>query len=164
MIFNHKLVAKPQRKQRCGFSLIELSIVVVIISVLAAVALPRWSDSLHSFRATNAANRIAADLALAKSAAYSSSTSLTVTFEVSAGQYTVEGVTPLNRSTGPYLIALADDPYRSRLVSAWGLTGQQSITFDGYGRPNTGGTIVVASGNSQKSIVVNANSGTAVVQ
>jgi prepilin-type N-terminal cleavage/methylation domain-containing protein len=164
VIFNHKLAARPQRQPRVGFSLIELSIVVVIMSILAAVALPRWSDSLHSFRAANAASRIAADLSLARSAAYSSSTSRTVTFDVSAGLYTVEGVTPLNHSTGPYVVTLADDPYRSRLVSVWGLTGQQSITFDGYGRPNTGGTIVIASGNLQKSIVVNANSGTAVVQ
>jgi prepilin-type N-terminal cleavage/methylation domain-containing protein len=164
MFSNHKLAAWPQKQLRVAFSLIELSIVVVIMSILAAVALPRWSDSLNSFRAANAASRIAADLALARSAAYSSSTSTTMTFDVSADQYTIEGITSLNHSTGPYVVALADDPYKSRLVSVWGLTGQQSITFDGYGRPNAGGTIVIASGNLQKSIVVNANSGTAVVQ
>ena len=153
-----------QRINRDGFTLLELAIVLLITAILTAVAVPKWAGALQSFRASTAASRIAADLALAQSAAYSSSASKTVNFSVADSQYTLVGVAPLKRSTGSYIVSLADHPYRCTLVSVWGQTGPQSITFDGYGKPNRGGTIIVAAGGNQKSIVINADSGVAVVQ
>ena len=137
---------------------------VLITGVVAAVTIPRWSGSLYKYRVKQAADRIAADLALAKSTAYSSSASKTVTFIVGSSQYSVAGITPLNSPTGTYTIQLSGDPYRSTLVSVWGQSGTQSITFNGYGLPDRGGNIVVAAGGQQKTIVVDATLGTAVVQ
>lgn len=151
------------QSNRSGFTLIELTLVLLLASILAAVAVPRWTTALQSFRVANAAHRVAADLALAKATAYSSSASRTVTFSVSNNQYTVGGVKSLNRASGPYVVVLSTDPYRSQFVSVWGQTSEQTITFDGFGKPNRGGTIVVASGGCQKSIVVDAESGVAVV-
>ena len=153
-----------QRGTRPGFSLGELMIVVIVISILAAAALPKWSSSLQKLRASNAASRIVSDLARAQSAAYGSSTAKTVTFSVTASQYTISDVASLKRSSGTYAVTLTDDPYRCSLVSVWGESGTQTITFDGYGLPNRGGTIIVAANGVQKSIVVNAATGTAVIQ
>jgi prepilin-type N-terminal cleavage/methylation domain-containing protein len=150
--------------KRGGFTLIEMAIVLLITAILAAVAVPKWANALQSFRAATAASRIAADLALAQSAAYSSSAPKTVTFTVGSSQYTIAGVAPLNRAVGTYTVSLTDHPYRCSLVSVWGQTNQQSITFDGYGKPSCGGTIIVAAGGNLKSIVVSAESGLAVVQ
>ena len=141
-----------------------MSIVMLLTAILTAVAVPKWANALQNFRASSAASRIAADLALARSFAYSSSTSRTVTFAVASSSYTVDGVTPLNRASGTYVVSLNEDPYRCTLVSVWGQGGSQTITFDGYGKPNKGGTIIVAAGNAQKSIVVSAQTGAAVVQ
>ena len=147
-----------------GFSLPEIVIVVLIMGVLAAVATPRFVSSLAKQRVAQAANRVAADLARAQSAAYGTSASKTVTFTVGTSQYLMSGVTSLKSSSGSYVVVLSDDPYSCTLVSVWGQTGTQDITFNGYGLPNKGGNIVVAAGGFQKTIVVDATSGTAVVQ
>ena len=47
------------RKLRPAFSLTELTIVVLILGILAAVAAPRFSDSVRGSRLRAAANQIA---------------------------------------------------------------------------------------------------------
>lgn len=148
---------------RGGFTLGELLIVLAIMSVVVAVALPRWTASLQKYRVANAAARIAADIARTQSAAYSTSAPKTITFTVSSSQYSISGVTSLNGSSATNVVALTHEPYRCSLVSVWGQTGTQTITFDGHGIPDKGGTIIVALNGQQKSIVVDAATGTAVV-
>lgn len=151
-------------RSKPGISIIELLAVIIIMGILAAVALPRFSNSLNEFRASAAAKRIIADLTLAQSTAYSTSSPKTVTFNVTSSQYDVAGVRSLDRASGVYRVSLVGSPYLSTLLSVWGLSGSQSITFDGYGRPNKGGQIVLASGGIRKTIVVEPILGTMVIQ
>jgi prepilin-type N-terminal cleavage/methylation domain-containing protein len=156
---------RSERVPRCsGVSLIEMVIVIALISILSAVALPRWSASLQLQRVNQAASRIVADLSRAQDAAYNTGTSKLITFTVGSSQYQVNGVTALDRPSGPYLVTLSADPYQCTLVSVWGQQGTQTITFNGYGLPDKGGNIVVAAGGLQKTIVVNAGTGSAVIQ
>lgn len=152
------------RGVRLGFTMIELTIVLLIMATMAAVAVPRWTSSLQKLRVSNAAKRIVADLARVQSAAYNSSAAKTITFTVSSSKYSVVGVQSLNNSAGPYVVTLSADPFQCRLDSVWGLTGIQSMTYNGYGVPNRGGNIIVSAGSYKKTIVVDATSGTAVVQ
>ena len=158
------IVSPSGGTSRRGFTFTEVIITVLLMSILTAVALPRWATSLQKQRVALAANRVVADLTRAQSAAYGTSASKTVTFTVGTSQYLVSGVTSLKTSSASYVVVLSDDPYRCTLVSVWGQTGTQDITFNGYGLPNKGGNIVVAAGGFQKTIVVDATSGTAVVQ
>jgi prepilin-type N-terminal cleavage/methylation domain-containing protein len=155
---------KPPRCVRRAVSMIELVVVILIIGILSAASLPRFSSSLTQYRLTAAANRIVTDLARAQSAAYGSSASKTVTFNVGAGSYEITGVKSLEHSSGSYVVDLTADPYQSGLMSVWGQTGAQSITFNGYGLPDKGGTIVVVCGGASKAISVSATTGTAVLQ
>jgi prepilin-type N-terminal cleavage/methylation domain-containing protein len=148
---------------RRALSLVELVIVVALISVLAGVALPKWAHSLQKQRAAQAARRLAADLNRARSVAYASSRPVTVTFAFSPPGYTIPGVKPLHGS-GIYSVNLADDPFRVRIVSVFGQTTPQTLTFSGYGQPSRGGEIVVAAGTAAATVSVDPDTGDAVVK
>ena len=147
---------------RCGFTFLEMIIGLLLMATTAVIAVPRWSASLQQLRVSNAASRIVTDLARTQSAAYNSSASKTITFTVGSSQYTVSDLKPLTNSPGQYVVALSADP--CRLVSVWGQTGTQTISFNGYGVPNKGGNIIIAAGSYQKTVVVDATLGTAVVK
>jgi hypothetical protein len=83
---------------------------------------------------------------------------------VSAGRYTVfPGAVDLNRPGQPYGVDLAAAPYSVSLVSA-DFGGASAVTFNGYGAPSSGGQVVVASGNQQRTIRLNAPSGVIAIQ
>lgn len=152
------------QRARRAFSLIELAVVILVLGILSAVSVPRFADALRYHRISAAADRIVADLVRAQSAAYGSSTSKTVTFNVAASTYEVAGVSSLDRSSGSYVVDLKVSPYLSSLVTVWDQTGIQSITFNGYGLPDKGGTIVVGCSGAQKVISISASTGAAAVQ
>jgi len=72
-------------------------------------------------------------------------------------------VANLDDSSITYVTKLTDEPYRAELISA-NLGGDAQVTFDGYGVPDSGGTIVVRHSGVQKTIVLNEYSGRAEVQ
>ena len=62
------------------------------------------------------------------------------------------------------MVDLKVSPYLSSLITVWDQTGTQSITFNGYGLPDKGGTIVVGCSGAQKVILVNSSTGSAAIQ
>lgn len=151
-------------QSRSGFTLAEMVIVVLIAGVATAIALPRWGTVLETYRVQNAASRIVCDLNRAQSAAYNRSTSITVTFSVSGSQYTVAGVTDMDhKSQSNYTVVLSAAPYQSQIQSAAFGSGA-TITYNGYGLPSAGGTVVVYAGSYSKTVSVDAATGKAVVQ
>ena len=138
--------------------------VVLITGIMATVAAPKLAVALQQFRVMNAAKRIAADLNRAQLAAYNSSLTKTVNFDFTQNQLAIPAFTTLNGGSGTYVLKLNADPFSSTFVSVWGQSSNQSLTFNGYGVPNQGGLIVIASGSVQKTIQVDASTGKAVIQ
>lgn len=145
-----------------GFSLVELIVVMVILSLMASVAVPRFANSLARRRVEFAAARIVSDLRLAQREARLASQTRTVSFDVAAGTYTLLSVADLNHPT-EYVVKLADPPYEATLMSV-DCGGDTEIKFDGYGVPDSGGTVVVTSRGHRITITVDATSGRASVQ
>jgi type IV fimbrial biogenesis protein FimT len=151
-------------RRRRGFSLLELTIVILIIGILAAVVTPNWASLLSKYRADAAAQRIVTDLSRLQSLAYSTSTTQTLTFNVAQSTYQITGLRGLDRVNSTYSVDLAAEPYRSTLVSAT-FGGAAQISFDGYGQPTVaGGTVIVSSGGQQRTISVDATTGKASYQ
>jgi len=148
---------------RRGFSLVELMMVAAIISVMAAIAAPRYASALASYRADAAARRIVADLALAQGRAKAQSTTLTVDFDPPAGKYAITGMADPDRPASAYTVDLRAEPYRAALDQAAFGQGTK-VNFDGYGIPNKGGTIILHVGSYSKTITVDVYTGAAKIQ
>ena len=151
------------RNRLNGFSLLEMTIVVLTLGVLFAMAIPRYSASLNRYNADAAAQRIAIDLALAQSVAKTSTKGQTIIFNLAANTYQMNNVAASDSAAATYLVDLSAPPYQARLISV-SFAGAAQATFDRYGMPGAAGTVVIQAGDVQKTIVLDANSGKATVQ
>ena len=136
-----------------GFTLIELVIVMTLLTIIGGIALPRYTASLAHHRAAAAARRIAADLAYVRQQARFTSSSKTIAFDLATHQY----------SGSITAVALGDDPYKVALLSV-DFGGDAEIVFDGYGNPDSGGTVLIQAGHRQKTITLDGDSGRVTVQ
>lgn len=162
MISHQHLMHRTLSRPRLGFTIVEAVLAVLIMGILAAVAVPKFARTLESYRVDAAAKRIQYDLKLARQAAISSSSSTTVQFTPAAGKYDILGVTDSNHPHSTYSVDLTVSPYQVVLTSA-DLGGDTLVIFDLYGRPDSGGTIAVRSGNITQTITVDADTGRATI-
>ena len=72
-----------------GFTLIELMVTVAVVAVLAAIAIPSFTDSLARRRLEGAANELSTDLQFARSQAVSNNANITLS--TTASGYTIAG-------------------------------------------------------------------------
>ena len=164
-IFARTTIRGGRRGRPAAFSILELVCVIAIIGVLSAIAMPRWSGATQNYRMSLAAMRLANDLTMAQARANHASTPITVTFDTSAGKYQITGIADPDRPSQAYAVSLTDDPYRVSIVSAtFGSAGSPQVTFDAYGTPTAGGSIVIAAGPLQRTITVDPTSGRAIAQ
>lgn len=141
-----------------GFSLIEMTLVVAIMAIFAAIAAPRYGHATGRYRLDLAARQVAADLRMAQSAAKAASASRSVAFTVATDCYFLSGIPSLDGRVEGYTVCLADEPFKADLTAAnFNETG--TVTFSGWGLPNYGGSVILAVGSQQKTIVVNGETG-----
>ncbi len=143
--------------------MVEVILVVVIIATLAAVAVPRFSNTLTRQRVEAAARRIVADLALAQRQARTTNASQTVSFTLGTHEYTLIDMPHPDHPSLTYKVVLSDEPYRASLVSA-NFGGDTDIIFDVFGVPDSGGSVVISVGNQVRTVTVEAVTGRAARQ
>lgn len=146
-----------------AYTLFEVLIVTLIISIMAAVALPRYANSLGRYRAESAARRVAADLNLARAKAKSASSTRNITFNMAAGMYTLSGVRDMDRSADPYTVNLAGAPYYVSITYA-DFGGAPQAQFDMYGTALWGGTVKVRTGDYERTVSLLKSDGSITVQ
>lgn len=137
--------------------------VIAIIAISAAIAAPRWSESLGRYRVDAAARRIVADLLLAQTNARATSVAQTITFSPAQDSYSLSGLKNFETNSGTYTVSLAVPPYQADLSST-DFTVSTPLTFNAFGVPSAGGKVVVTSGVFSRTITVDADSGAATVQ
>ena len=147
---------------RIGFTLIEMVIVMLVMSILASVAVPTYVSALANYRVEMAAKQIVADLHYAKSEALRRSMSRTVLFDSANNAYTLVDVADPDRPARGFVVSLRDAPFSAQLISAL-FEGDETVVFDMFGRPDSVGTVVLESGGTQRTVILAAD-GTATVQ
>lgn len=154
MLRPHIIAGSPRVGR--AFSLHELVIVLAIITVLGAIAVPRYSSAISRQRAESAAKRIAADLNMARQRAVHGSQGTTVTFTGSG--YVITGARHLDHWAQVYQVDLDADPYKARILAAE-FGGDAVVKFDIHGSPDSGGAVVVSAGGWQHTVTLSESTG-----
>jgi type II secretory pathway pseudopilin PulG len=144
--------------RRPGNTLLELVCGLAIIAVFAAAGTPRFAKAVAARRAEAAARRLAADLEWLRSTARTTSTTQTMSFNTAANTYSLTGFVNPDFPAQGYTVNLASTTYKSSIASL-NLGGATTLSFNGYGIPSAGGTIVVQSGKSTHTVTLDGVSG-----
>ncbi len=144
-----------------AFSLVEMVMVLTIISIAAAITVPRFSRAVARRQADSAAQRLTQDLALARHHARVSSSDIKVEFKTSPG-YQVVGLPDPNNPNANYTVNMQAAPYH---VSQWEVDfeGFGDVTFNMYERPDRSGEIVLHVGSEVRTIAINGENGRTLI-
>jgi len=151
------------RARRGAFTLLELLVVMAIMSVLAAMAVPRYGRAMARYRVEAAARRVQADLAYARQRARTLSQGVTVSFDAAAETYSIVGMPDPDRKKASYQVDVSQSPYLGSIDSV-DFGGAATVTFSGFGIPDAGGDVKVGSGNYTKTVYVDGVTGEASIQ
>lgn len=152
------------QKRPTAFSLLELVLVLAIMATMAAIAVPRYANSLARYRADMAAHRIAADLEYARAAAAAASSSRSVAFHPDTDRYELTGLEHPDHPGSPYEVRLQETPFHTDLTEVVFGTDSQTVVFNGFGLPDNGGKVAVRAGDRVRTIVIDPETGEATIQ
>lgn len=139
---------------RYGFTLVELVLVMVIIGVIGAIAMPRFAQASARQQLAAAAKRIESDLEKARHQARANSNWVTIRFDTATNSYEYAPMTGGNR----YDVELDEAPYQVELVRA--IFGNDSdVSFNGFGVPTTGGELLIRSAAGEVAVKLDASGG-----
>ena len=134
--------------------------VVAIISLLSGIAWPRYGRFSATQRLEAATRRVKLDLEAAKRRAVLTSSTQTVRFYVLSDFYRHLEAESIDHPGQTYTVELFKEPYTAAIASA--TFGSDAIVkFDGFGVPDTGGTVVITVGNLQQTVALDGTTGIA---
>lgn len=158
-----ELMGKLYMRRLRAYTLIEMLMVVVIMGILAAVAIPSIGNVLDERYVNAAAMQIKVDLEAARNHAVSTSTSQTLSFNPALDNYSWAGMKDPDRPGTPYSVDLSGDEYNSEFVSL-NFGGDSDVVFDMHGMADSNGEIVVKSGSLRRRVELDGVTGEVTVK
>jgi len=140
--------------------MVEVFLVIVIISTVSAIAVPRFGNFLAGTRLAGATRRIIVDLSLAQRRAKSTGVSSTASFTPASRTLELVGLSDPDHPGQPYIVSLGEEPYQLSSMAV-NFNGLSQVVFDAYGVPDSGGTITIIVGEYQRTITVDPDTGRA---
>ncbi len=169
LIYPRASVSNSCRRRGFGFTLVELLIVVVILSIVALTAIPMMS-SAASIQIRSAGNMIAADVEYARSMAISRGQYFSVEFDKNADSYRIvdqnSNVIPHPVKKGfTYVVNFRNESRLSRVdITNANFNTTQKVTFDCLGSPDNGGSVNLQAGGVTTTITVEPVTGFVSIQ
>lgn len=165
-----RIAAVGSHRDRRGLTLVEVTVTMLILGILAAVASPAFAAALNHYRVEAAAARLAADLNYARRTAINTSTSYELQVTLSPPAYQFAGLPDPAHPHQNYAVNLSAVASGVRIVSC-SFDGETGFTFNLYGLPLVGqsllpltsGVIVIGSGAEQRTIQIDSRTGKAEV-
>ena len=136
---------------------------MLIFGIFAAVAVPRFGESISRFRAKAAANRIASDLMYARQEAMNQGVSQPVTFVIASNSYSMPNALHPDKTAQTYSVDLSSTEYPAS-ITAVDFGSSATVTFDISGQPDSAGYVTVDSGQYQNTVDLDVITGRATVQ
>jgi prepilin-type N-terminal cleavage/methylation domain-containing protein len=150
------------RPVRIAFSLLELVVVLMIMGIMAAVAVPTFYRSLEQQRLESAARRVKQDLEQLRQTARTLSKTETLTATSVTAYVLSSDVQNVDHKNQSYAVDLAAAPYYvSSITTSTGFPAQ--VSFDGYGTTTVSGNIVLQMGGYTRTVTLNPTTGQATV-
>ena len=159
---HRRLVSLP--RVAGGFTLVELLIVVLIIGIVAAIAIPNFGASNKIYNAELAISRLANDLRFAAARARATGEPVRIDFTTSTdenfGSYVFENIVDPQRRGQTLAAKFGDPPYAARLDVA-----PPAIVFDIYSYPDRDAVWTINLGQpSERSVAIDQASGRVTIQ
>lgn len=137
-VFAESGVGMSENNKQSGFTLVELVVVIVLLGILAAFAIPRFVD-IDSFRVRAAYDEVAGAVRYAQKLAVVSGCEVQVV--ISANGYALQQhATDCNSGA---FTNITDHPVTNMTFSDVSFSPAQNFTFDPMGRSSSGTTITV---------------------
>jgi prepilin-type N-terminal cleavage/methylation domain-containing protein len=156
--------------RRRAVTLLELTIVILVVGILAAVGVPRFNDSVRGAMLQSAALQMAAHIELIRNTAINEGRMTTLVCDHSVHSYSSPDVDFAER-LGTQIFVSLPQTYDAGFTLAANFDSQQQLTFDFEGVPYVGdsplveGQIVLRSGGGEYWIRIATGTGrTSVVR
>lgn len=149
-----------------AFSLLELVLVMTMMAIMLGLAAPRMQSYIEHDRVRRLGGQIALDLAMARSEAIKLRTPVMVKFRTGGNFYTVviDGdIATVRGRESEYEVRLKRNELYNAEIRRVELDTGENINFDRFGRPDTGGVIVIGSGDSEVTITIDQATGNVTV-
>ena len=150
-------------KSNSGFSIIELVLVMAILGILSAITVPKIGGIIDDVNEKAVSERIIEDLSYLRNLAVSSHDTTWMVVDQAQNQYGLyvgpdagSRVLLADPQSGETLILDLDTEYDNIAISSVDFGGGSEISFNWWGTPSAGGTIVL---NSSRTITVVSETG-----
>ena len=136
--------ARPEGRALLAFSLIEVILVLVIMVIAAAIAVPRYAQAEARYRLEGAARRIQSDIALMRDASRADGQTRVAAFTAASGDYKITSMgAGLLAGKDRYFVELKERPYKVSMELT-ALAANLTFNVDGRGEIVGSGTITLA--------------------
>ena len=144
------------KRKNSAFTIIEMVIVLVIISLLASMAAVSFSNSTKNVQLQCAADRLIADLNLVRDQARRQQQDYELIFNVGTQSYSAEEV-PSHTGEEDISVNLKKAPYYITTVTV--PFAENKIIFNAQGNPQETGSVTLSNGSLAVNIAIDGRGG-----